>query len=196
MKKIFLAFIVLFIYSAGSAQFYKSVLPSPDFTSALEKIVLAYRLDYKTIQVDSVFSPGDGYESYGSSVKLPGSTLCEILRFHSADDTTSAFHASFYQGEDFDAASKAYQNCITLIKKSKMRWVDRRTFTFDGETEKADPNKGFTVSILRLNTDQLDDERYKGFCAEVEIRGNVTGWEVNASFHLKRSDTEGPSDGK
>jgi len=169
-------------------------MPSPDFTSALQKIVLAYRLDYKTIQVDSIFSPGDGYESYGSSVKLPGSTLCEILRFHSSEDTSAAFHANFYQGDDFDAAAKAYQNCINMIKRSRMQWVDRRIFTFTGETEKADPNKGFTVSILRLNTDQLNDERYKGFCAEVEIRGNVTGWEVNANFHLKTSDTDGPSD--
>jgi hypothetical protein len=192
MKKILFSFFIIFTYSNGYAQFYKSVLPSPDFSNALEKIVLDFRLDYHTIQVDSLVSHEDGYEIYGSSVTLPGSTDCQIMRFHSVDDTTAAFQATFYQGEDYNEAVKAYQNCIRIIKRSRIHWIDRRIINFGGKEESSSESVPFTVSVLRIT--DLDDYRYKNFCAEVEIRGDVTGWQVHASFHYKRSDTEGPTE--
>ena len=191
MKKIILIVFISFTHAIGYAQFYKTILPSADFTAALEKIVLDYRLDYHTIQVDSLHSRENDYEIYGSSVTLPGSTNSEILRFHSIDDTTAAFQTNFYTGDDFNAAAKAYENCIGMIKKSKMKWIDRRVITFSGKEEKPDQGLGFAISTLRLS---LDDERYKNFCAQIEIRGDVTGWQVNASFLYKRSDTEGPTE--
>jgi hypothetical protein len=192
MKKIIFGLLILFTNVTGYSQFYKSFVPSPNFSNELGKVVLDFRFDYRTIQVDSLVSHQDGYEIYGTSVTLPGSTDCQLLRFHSAEDTTSAYEATFYKGDDYNEAAKAYENCMRMIRKSHMYWIDRRIVSFTGEENKPSESIPFTVSIFRLTN--IDDKRYTDFCAEVEIKGDVTGWQVQANFHAKRSDTEGPTE--
>jgi hypothetical protein len=190
MQKIrFTVFFFLF-YSVGYSQFYKSVVPDPVFTDALEKVVLDFRFDFHTIQNDSIVSEENQSETYGSKVVLPGATDCEILRFHSDIDTSAAFQAIFYDGDSYDEALKSYRNCIRMIKRSRMKWIDRTTLTFSGEEKEPDPNLRFCVSTLYLNT---DDQRYKYFCAEVEIVSDLFSWKVHLNLMNKRPDTEGPT---
>src|SRR5258705_12570240 len=108
MKKISCTFIIFLFYLISPAQDIKSLIPTPGFASALGKIVLDFRFGYHTIQVDSLFSQDNGFEAYGSSVTLPGSTDNQILRFHSEQDTTASFQSTFYQGEDYNEAVKSY----------------------------------------------------------------------------------------
>ena len=70
-KAIISSLLFLFTNLSGFSQFYKSVLPSPEFTSALQKIVLDFRFNYKNIK-DSLIMDDGGTQTYGSAIKLPG----------------------------------------------------------------------------------------------------------------------------
>src|SRR4051812_20414939 len=111
MKKHLLTLVLIVVTSTGFGQVYKSFLPSPQFTKALESIVLDFRLDYKNIQGNLVDSLGQ-QETYVSAVKLPGIADCRILRFHSTMDTTACWQAIVYSGDSYKEAVRAYENTV------------------------------------------------------------------------------------
>jgi len=190
MKKITLSLIAFLFYSISYSQFIKTVLPTPQFANALEKIVLDFRFGYHTIQIDSTMLTQGEYDTYNTTVSLPGSTDNEIMRFHSKKDSTAAFQAVFYEGDDYDEAVKAYKNCVLMIRKSRMKWFDNRPLTFSGKDVDPDPSVSFATSTLLLN---VYDKRYENFCAEINLQRYLTGWQVMASFHTRHSDMEGPT---
>jgi len=193
MKKNIFVFIAFLLCSGGCySQSLKSIVPTPGFSDALGKIVLDFRFGYHTIQVDSLYTPQNGYEEYGSSIILPGSTDNEILRFHSVEDTTASFQSTFYQGDDYNEAVKSYKSCIHLLKKSLFKWFDKTIVSFGGKEEEPDPNLSFASTTLRVTN--IEDKRYKNFCAEVEMAGDVNGWKVHINFEVKNLDTDGTSD--
>ena len=57
--------------------------------------------------------------------------------------------------------------------------------SFVGELEKDDQNVRFTVSSLRLKT---NDKLYKNLVAEVELISNYNGWEVHLNIYTKKAD--------
>lgn len=183
MKKHLLTLVLLCAASSAAfGQIYKSILPSREFTKALESIVLDFRLDYKTIQGGIIDSLGE-METYESAIRLPGAEDCRILRFHSADDTTACFQAIIYSGEDYREAVRAYENTVRLVKKSNMRWIDRSEIKFTGELVNARDNLRFTTSTLFLT---LDDPRYRDFRAEIElISTHLDRWEVQLNLSKK-----------
>ncbi|MCE3281751.1 MAG: hypothetical protein K0Q66_488 [Chitinophagaceae bacterium] len=182
MKRYLLAGLLLFVTSAGFSQFYKSLLPSPAFTRALDSVVLDFRLDYRNIQgnpVDTLAGSG----TYESLVKLPGAAECRILRMHSPEDTTACWQAIIYTGEDYKEAVRAYENTVRLVKKSQIRWIDRSVVKFTGELVPVRENLRFTTSVLRL---KLDDPRYENFRAEIEILATgLDTWEVQLNLSKK-----------
>jgi hypothetical protein len=180
-KKIFTLLALLFVTTLSFGQFYKSLLPSPEFTSALEKIVLDFRDDYKSIQGNLVDGHGE-METYESLVCLPGSVNCKILRFHSLQDTTATWQAIVYNGEDYKEAVKAYENTFRLVKKSSLRWIDKSSVGFTGQLERPREELRFTTSTLVFT---LDDYRYKDFQAEVEIQNTFDGWQVTLNLSKK-----------
>ncbi len=194
MKKIIFifTFIVFFLYSITQAQDLKTFIPTPAFSNALGKIVLDFRFDYHTIQIDNLFSSGDGYETYATSIKLPGSTNNVILRFHSVEDTTASFQSTFYQGNDYDKAVESYKTCIHLLKKSSFKWFDGFPTSFNGKEETPDPNLSFSSTTLRITN--KEDKRYKNFCAEVEMNGDIMGWRVHINFETKKQVIDADSD--
>lgn len=188
MRKLYFV-LFLFIANSGYTQFYKSIIPSPEFTGALQKIVLDFRLDFHSIQ-DSLIAQQAGSETYSSKVNLPGFSDCSILRFHSVEDSSSAFEAIYYDGDNYDDAVKNYRNCIRMLKRSHMKWIDNTGMSFGGPETEPEPNVSFAVSTLRLN---IQDQRYKDFCAQVELVSDLFKWQVHLNFINKRSDTEGPT---
>ncbi len=104
-RKLF--FFLLITLNAGfcQAQFYKSLLPSPEFSDALEKIVLDFRLNFTTIQGANI-AQQDEADTYESTVKLPGAIECTIYKYHSKADTTASWTGVMYKGDDFKEASK------------------------------------------------------------------------------------------
>lgn len=158
------------------------MLPSPEFTKALETIVLDFRLDYKNIQGNLIDSLGET-DTYESAIQLPGTADCRILRFHSAVDTTACWQAIAYSGENYKEAVRAYENIVRLVKKSNIRWVDRSVVNFRGELIPVREDIRFTTSTLELT---LDDPRYNGFRAEIElVSTNVDRWEVKLNLSKK-----------
>lgn len=172
--------------SSIQAQFYKSVLPSPGFSAALQKIVLDFRLDYKNIQGDLIMQQGES-ENYVSNIMLPGAKACVIYRFHSREDTTSGWQAVMYEGDDYNEAVKAYKNVFRLVKKSQISWIDRSAVHFTGEMDEPSEDRGFAVSILSLD---VNDKRYDRFVAEIELSGSIGDWSVKLNLHKKRRDTD------
>ena len=186
-KKFLLILLITFTVNFCNAQFYKSFLPSPEFTSALEKIVVDFRLNYETIKGDSLSKQGD-VETYASTVKLPGAEDCIIYYFNSKVDTTASWQAVMYRGDNYKEASRTYQNVFRLIKKSNIRWIDRSSVGFTGELEEPREDLRFAASTLHF---ELEDHRYDKFIAEVELVSSYNGWEVHLNLHTKKPDREG-----
>jgi hypothetical protein len=179
--KFSILFFSLFFTCNSFAQFYKSIIPSPEFTNALEKIVLDFRVDYKNIQGEQIEKIGD-VEIYESSVKLPGTTECKIMRFHSVQDTTASWQAIAYKGDDYKDAVKAYLNIFRLVKKSHFKWIDHSSVGFTGELQMPREDIRFTTSTLTL---ELADNRYNNFVGEVELLTTYDGWEVQFNLSKK-----------
>jgi hypothetical protein len=65
--------------------------------------------------------------------------------------------------------------------------IDRTFIGFEGKMEQPTDEVRFTVSTLRLAS---DDIRYKRFTAEVELLSNYTGFQVNINLSNKKPDNE------
>lgn len=183
-KKIILSVLLVASVCIADAQFLKSILPSPEFANALEKIVLDFRLDYKNIQGDLLDKQGE-VDVFESSVKLPGTTDCRILRFHSAKDTTAGWQAVMYSGEDYKEALSSYNNTCRLLKKSKMKWIDLSAVSFQGDIQAPKESVRFATTNLYL---ELIDDRYKDFEAQVDLLPTYAGFEVQLSLHKRVKD--------
>lgn len=185
MRKFILTMALYAIVSIANAQFYKSILPSPEFSKALEKIVLDFRLNYNSIKGDSIVKEG-GMETYESVVKLPGASTCNLLYYSSRVDTTASFQAIMYKGENYREAVRTYENVYRLVKKSHIRWIDRSSVAFAGEFEPPKEGLRFAVSTLTMT---LDDPRYSEFIAEVELlSAGYDTFEVHLNLQAKRFD--------
>ncbi len=186
MKKCTLTILCSGILFFTQAQFYKSVLPSPQFNDSLTKVVIDFRNNFKKIQGKEL-TPQVGMEVYQSKVSLPGASHCTIYRFHSKLDTTASWQAIMYDGNDYDEAVKAYKNTCRLVNKSRIKWIDRSIASFTGNMEKNDDNVSFANTLLQLD---VSDPRYKNFYAEIEIASGSSGWEVHLNLHAKKNDME------
>jgi hypothetical protein len=171
-KKTFILLLILLSANFCDAQFYKSVLPSTEFSGALEKIVLDFRLNFSTIQGNSLISSRET-ETFESTIKLPGASECVIYKYHSKADTTASWQGVMYKGDDYKEACKVYENVFRLVKKSQVRWIDKTMTGFNGELKKPVEELKFTVSTLHF---QLEDKRYKNFQADVEMVSSYGGW--------------------
>jgi hypothetical protein len=184
MRKTLFTLLLILLTTLCQSQIYKSVLPSPEFSSALEKIVLDFRINFSSIQGNSIVSQGES-ETFESTVKLPGAISCIIYKYHSKADTTASWQGTMYKGDDYKEASKVYENLFRLVKKSKVRWIDKSFVGFNGEMEKPAETLRFTVSTLNF---ELEDKRYKNFQADVEMVSNYDGWEVHLNLQTKQPD--------
>ena len=183
-KFLFTLSLILLLTNTSNSQFYKSITPSPQFSSALEKIVLDFRLNFSSIQGSSLVSQGE-VETFESTVKLPGASSCIIYKYHSKADTSQSWQGIMYKGDDFKEASKIYENVFRLVRKSQIKWIDKTFVGFTGEMEKPAETLRFTVSTLNLT---LEDKRYKNFQADVELISNYSGWEVHLNLQTKLPD--------
>lgn len=186
-NRVTLALLLCALTTVLHAQFYKSVLPAPaGFNDALEKIVLDFRYDYKSIQGKQL-SRETEIESYLSAVALPGAKECVISRYHSKQDTTASWQGVMYQGDNYKDAVKAYKNLFRLVKRTQMQWLDNSAVNFIGSMEEPSEDVGFAVSILSLD---VADNSYKQFVAEIELSGSDADWSVKLNLHKKRDDRE------
>ncbi len=167
-KRIFLFLVIIVSNHLCKAQFYKSFLPSAEFSAALEKIVVDFRVNFKTIQGNSLLQQSES-EVYESTVKLPGSEDCVIYNYHSVKDTSASWQAVMYRGTDFNDAANTYKNVFKLVRKSHITWIDKSSAGFTGELEPPREDVRFAVSTLRFN---LNDRRYKNF----EAQGRVAAY--------------------
>lgn len=185
MTKLFLLFLgfIFFVFNAKS-QIYKNVLPESEFSESISKIVLDFRNNFHTIQKDPV--PKEiGMDLYESGIKLPGSIDNYISRSHSLKDQSASFQATMYSGDDYEKAERIYKNVFKLIKKTRVRWVDRSLANFVGKMEPA-TGLNFTVSYLTV---EISDERYKDCITEVElVNKNFSNWEVHVNIVRKKPD--------
>ncbi len=188
MRKYILLFIIfLFQCFSTSAQFYKSIIPSPEFTKTLEKIVLDFRFNYKNIKGNSLMQEG-GTETFESAIKLPGSEDCSITYYSSKVDTSASWQAILYKGTDYKEAVRVYQNVFRMVKKSHLNWIDRSLMRFSGTMESPKEEIGFATSTLRLD---VEDVRYKRFAAEIELVSNsYDNFEVHLNLQNRKNDDE------
>jgi hypothetical protein len=183
-KQLVVTTVFLLSVTFSDAQFYKTLIPSPDFSIALEKVVSDFRYNFKHIISDSLSGLGES-ETYRSSVKLPGAVDCFIYKFHSAKDTTASFQALMYDGDDYKEAVRIYKNTFRLVSKSKIQLIDKSVISFGGNLEEPTEDVRFTVSTLQLNT---PDYRYNKFRGEVELISTFSGWKVHLNLHNVKAD--------
>jgi hypothetical protein len=185
-RKILLFILPLLFTLVTKAQFYKSILPTPEFSNVLEKIVRDFKYNFKNIAGEQLEKQGE-VDTYESAVKLPGATACVINKYHSVKDTTASWQCVLYQGEDYKEALKAYRTNFKMLNKSIIHLVDRSLVSFAGDLQEPTEDLRFTVSTLKLN---MNDHRYDRFEAAVELLSSYTGWQVNLNFYNKKPDQE------
>lgn len=185
-KKIILSIFICFAFFGSEAQFYKALLPSPEFNAALEKVVSDFRYNFKNISGDTLVGY-DEAETFRSTVKLPGAVQCVIYKFHSVKDTTASWQAVMYEGDDYKEAVKAYKNTFRLINKSRLQLIDKSIITFSGKLAEPTEDVRFTVSTLQLD---IQDNRYSHFRAEVELVSTFDSFKVNLNLHTVKPDEE------
>lgn len=181
LRKLIISSLLLLAIHTSQAQFFKSLLPSPEFNEALETIVRDFKYNYQNIEGDLLESQGE-VDTYETTVKLPGAGNCIIYKFHSGKDTTASWQGVLYSGDDYNEAVKVYRNTFRMIHKSKIHLVDRTIISFAGNLQEPTETIRFAISSLRL---AISDNRYKRFNAEVELVTNYNGWQVNVNFHNK-----------
>ncbi|MBI3884002.1 MAG: hypothetical protein HY305_07310 [Sphingobacteriales bacterium] len=126
-------------------------------------------------------------EAYNSKVSLPGAIHNVIYRFHSSIDTTASWQAIFYEGDNYEAAAKAYKNLYKLIKNSSVKWVDNSQIGFSGQLMPPRESLRFTLSTLTLD---VVDRLYRTFVIEIEMINSFESWEVHMNLQNKRNDTD------
>ena len=174
------------IIISAQGQFYKNALPTTAFSESFSKLVLDFRNNFSNVR--GQLAPKEvGIDTYESLVKLPGSIDNYITISHSVKDRSASFQATMYKGEDYNNAVKIYQNLFRLIKKTRVKWVDRSLNNFEGKMEPAE-GLNFTVSYLKV---QIQDDRYRDFVTEVElVSTSFSNWEVHVNIVKKKLDVE------
>ena len=97
------AALVVICSVASFGQFYKSVLPSPLFTKALQDVVWDFRFNFKNIKGDTIANDGAA-QIYASTVSLPDVKGATITYYNSKKDTTASWDAVVYSGEHYTEA--------------------------------------------------------------------------------------------
>jgi len=192
MKKIIvISIFFLFTSEVSNAQFYKSFLPSGAFSDSLALVVGDFTHNFMQIQGDSL-SSGNEVGVFNSKLGIPGSISCIIYRSNSYYDTTASWQAIMYRGSKYKEAVKIYKNTFRLVKKSRLRWLDKVGMDFTGEMEEPSVDVGFAVSTLRP---EFPEPHYIKFTAEIELVSSYEGWEVRLNLQNKRDDMEGKTGG-
>ena len=185
-NKIWIGITLLFVSILSDAQFYKSYLPSTEFSDALASIIIDFGNNYKNIQGDRISNEGTS-ETYSSRVVLPGALETYIYQFKSSKDTTASIQSVMYRGENYKEAVKKYNEVFRLVKRTTVKWLDRSTVRFYGDFERPKENVRFASSTLNLD---FNDERYKKFKADIELISTYSGWEVHLNLQTKKEDYE------
>ena len=179
MKKTFFL-ILLFVASifTSRAQFYKTYLPSSEFSDSLSKIVTDYESNFNMIQGKEM-TPQPEMNIYQSKTTLPDALHCSIFRYHSITDTSASWQAIFYDGENYKDAYKIYKDIFNQLKKCKMKIGDKNDIAFIGDFGKPKESVRFTSSSLKLNSIEWI---YRNFFAELELTNTYDGWEVQLNL--------------
>ena len=88
-NKIWIGITLLFVSTLSDAQFYKSFLPSTEFSDALASIIIDFGNNYQNIQGERIANNGTS-ETFLSNVILPGSL--ETYIHHGLDTCSSIFY--------------------------------------------------------------------------------------------------------
>jgi hypothetical protein len=172
--------------SSAQAQFASKILPGgAAFSNALATVVEHFRDNYHQIQGNMLPSDPDR-NIYQSTVMLPGASQCVIYRFHSTEDSSASWQATLYNGDNFDAATKAYKQAFKQIKQTQFK-IGIGKYGFEGSYLAPSENLRFTSSILRST---YNNDWYKNFIAEVDIVNSFEGWKVQLLLYSRKSDTE------
>ena len=185
MKKINCFLFLSLLFSIAMAQQPaqpKTVSADAAFSEALNKVVQDYTSNFIHIQGEKL--PADvNAATYKSKVCVPGASGCKVMRYRSEQDKSASWQAALYEGENFNEAVKFYKKVFSQVKKASVKGVATTAAGFDGKLETPDENVGFATSTLRLKT---TNKTYKDLVAEVEISGNITGWEVRLNVYTKK----------
>ncbi len=178
--------VVLTMQAQAQKAAEKSTTSTPSFITAVEKILGDFPFNYKHISGELVLAEGD-FERYASTVRLPGSTNCEVGLYHSALDTTASWQATMLQSEDFGKASKEYKRLYQQLKNCRLKMVDGSAYYLTGDYDPASEEKDFVVTTFTIQT---ADERYRNFKVELEMLYRLDGWLININMISRKKDSD------
>ncbi|MEO7444461.1 MAG: hypothetical protein ABIT96_01530 [Ferruginibacter sp.] len=185
MKKILSGLIFLMSSSLLQAQILKNFEPANGITSSFQEVVKAYSHNYYSIQGEKI-SAAEDVDIYAVKQSLPGAVQSSLMRFHSLQDTTAAYQAIMYKGENYKEASKLYHQLYQQVKRAVIE-EEGHKLKFHGEFEAPDDDVRFTVTSLALDGEV---STYKNFFAEIELTQVYLEWEVRINLHSRKEDAE------
>ena len=185
-NKLWLVALLIFFSCQAKSQFYKSILPSTEFSDALATIIIDFSHNYQNIQGQRISNEGTS-ETYDCNVTLPGSLATYIYQFKSTKDTTASVQCIMFKGDNYKDALRKYNEVYRMVKRTTVKWLDKSIVRFYGYFEKPNENVRFANSTLNLD---FNDERYKKYKADVELISTYSGWEVHLNLQTKSDDYE------
>lgn len=182
-----LSFFLLLGATIGHAQM-KINLPTKQksdvFSSSISTVLMDVPYNFRNISGKLALAEAE-IEQYESRVQLPGSESCLVTRYHSVRDTTASWQATMSRYEDFQQASKAYQQLFRQINGTSVALIDGSPFYLKGKFEAASEELDFVTSTLRLQT---ADQRYKKVKVEVALQYRMPEWIVQVYVGSKEDD--------
>ena len=182
MKKSALLFFVL-CPLITQAQFYKSVIPDKKFSEPLSLIVKAFKNNYSILKGDEELADGISHH-YECIIKLPGEITSGLVYYNSKEDTSDAYEALFYQGDDYKTAARIYRSLCYDVKKP-MKWTGSSYAQFRGNIEDPSPGQKFTTTLLHFDQ---PEKIYRDYYAQVDFILLVGKFTVTLNLVTKKPD--------
>ncbi|MDB5231248.1 MAG: hypothetical protein JWN76_2053 [Chitinophagaceae bacterium] len=180
MKKLILLFAAVYFCTSLHAQFYKSVLPDKKFTEPFSLIIQSFKKNYLEVKGEK---PEEDGISHHCTVKLPGQIRSELIFFNWLYDTSAAYRALFYEGDDYREAVRIYRNLCYDVKKI-MKWTGSSYAGFKGQIEDPFLKQKSTTTLLHFDQPGI----YRHYYAQIDFIFLVTKFTVTLSLISKKQD--------
>jgi hypothetical protein len=157
------------------------VVPFPD---AINAVLGDFPYNLKDLTGELLMAEPE-VDRYASLVSVREAEKCEVMRFHSVEDTTAGWQARMFSGGDFEEAARKYRQLFGMLQTCYVRLPDSSIYFLVGKWEPARQEVGFTTSTLRLRT---NDYRYRHVVVELGMLYQVTDWAIDINIITKPDD--------
>ena len=183
MKTMLLSVAILLAYGVRSQPKFSRPI-EPSIQPALNGVMQDYFRHFEKSKGDSL-SASAWATTFESRIKLPGALSCMITEYSLPG--TYSWEAIMYEGEDYKAAGKKYNQYFRELNNSKFTPNGFEQFVLKGEYDAPDEDRGFASSVLQLEAPR---KSWDHFFINVEMQYQFPNWVIKISMYEKVPDKD------